>query len=619
MSEMSMVVRLLGEGKSYAGAMDSASRATGKLNADLDKLTAAMEAELAGEAAATTQKKILEAADKGASAAKVEYALALANELDSHRQLAAAIAAEAAATKDNAAWIQKTIAAEQARSHATKESAIHSTMKEMATRGATEGEVDAYYTAVQATQKENQLAEALDKKTAATKKATTATQGHGNSATRNMMAIQALAFGVQDAAQVYGTTGLAGAISASANNIIFMTSMISPQLAILSAVGVAAGQFAAILLPMAFNTKAAALEGERLNKALSEQIDQTLENAEAQRVFNRAMEEATDRGSAKSLVKQKVQEGRDIEAELQGREKTLQQLMQRRKKIEDQAKSDTAQWTIAGAVGRGTGFLDTPGKGELAGIDALIAKQQKELNSLTRKNVVNAAQQPLAQQNAAAADAEQRIAESEEYRRKKQEEDRARETKWLEQKAAEEAKAHDQFSKSRAALERETTMQLLDEEQVKRMKIMDELAERQRSIYQWLEEGRINQQDAMGMDSRSQQAAFKSLQELDGKAKAKQATDAATAFEKQLQKDKKIFANQSDGGGGNDLTAVEANSSDAFKRVFDATAGGGAANPNAQVAENTAKMRDYMRLYLEAAERQLEATKKQAVLKTGPA
>ena len=618
MADMSMVVTLSGEGKSYAGTMDSASRSTSKLNADLDKLTAAMEAELAGEAAATTQKKILEAADKGASAAKVEYAMALANELDSHRQLAAAIAAEAAATKDNAAWIQKTIAAEQARSAANKESIHHSTMKEMATRGATEEEVDAYYTAVQATQKENQLTAALSKKTEATKKATTATSGHGNSATRNMMAIQALAFGVQDAAQVYGNTGLAGALSASANNIIFMTSMISPQLAILTAVGVAAGQFAAILLPMAFNTRKAADEAARLNTIWVSDIDVLLKRADAQRDFNRAMGDAKDRGSAEGLATNTAREGQDIDAELADRRRIVSDLAA---KMRD-AKEAEAAWhreRKLGWLATGAGAMTADGVAQYKNLQTLIKKQQDEIKELEARRAANAAAQPLAAQNAAAANAEQRIEESEAFRKKKQEEDRARETKWLEQKAAEEAKAHDQFVKSKADMERATTMQLLDDEQVKRMKIMDELAERQRSIYQWLEEGRISQQDAMGMDSRSQQAAFKSLQELDGKAKAKQATDAATAFEKQLQKDKKIFANQSDGGGGNELTAVEANSSSAFKAIFDATAGGGGGNPNAQVAENTAKMKEYMRLYLEAADRQLEATKKQTGLKTGPA
>lgn len=71
------------------------------------------------------------------------------------------------------------------------------------------------------------------------------------------MAFQELARGVEDAASVYGTSGLAGALRASGNNISQFASIISPAAGAVAGLGVAIGT---VLIPKLFQSDAAAKE-----------------------------------------------------------------------------------------------------------------------------------------------------------------------------------------------------------------------------------------------------------------------------------------------------------------------------------------------------------------------
>mgnify|MGYP003385326519 CR=1 FL=1 len=102
---MDLVYRLLGQGDQFFQTMRTGAAETKRADTQLDKFTSTMDRQRSAGAASARQQEILTLADRGASAAKVEYALALAGELDSLEALQAAEAREAAAKQQSAAAV----------------------------------------------------------------------------------------------------------------------------------------------------------------------------------------------------------------------------------------------------------------------------------------------------------------------------------------------------------------------------------------------------------------------------------------------------------------------------------------------------------------------------------
>ena len=639
---MDMVVRLLGEGQSYAGTMSAAHRGTTAVNNALDKLTAAMEAELAAEGRAAKQTEILSLADKGASAAKVEYALRLAGELESHRELEVAVAAEAAAkAKADAleaarqAKVDATVAALKQQNLALREGAQAAQAAELRLAGFTDEEVRA----VQALQNENAMLKAkeaalareiqaekraiqVEEELIATVTREAATYGMTSSELRAYTAsqngasaaaikqAQAVEFatgaqmrfdrqiqkqiqsqraaqqvmsasgkghlamiettrGLEDAVQGFTNNGLKGMIQATSNNIGQIGAMIGGNAALYLGIGSVAALLGATLLPKlmewADGTKSVRdqylLLNDEAKKFHDEEMRRIDERYKAQ--FGRGREERRSQkllgsGSAKDLMSEADRLRDQIEADKEA------QIIERRKQGEILSNSPLAHLE-KNPFARGS-FHASP--------DEEVRKAQEENWKSARKEMVASRNAQL--DAARDQDLHQRLLQK------------------TEQAARDKAKQE-------------------------RKQEIDELVEEQREKSQKLHEQLTKQAEERAKKEHEFQAKLDAQNAaLEAKAEDESRKKRADELTKEVGWKKKLIDQQAEGGG-NDLTATEANSSEAFKRVFEATGRGGETNPNRIVADNTAKMLIQMRLDAELAEAELAAIKELKPFKTGPA
>lgn len=144
-------------------------------------------------------------------------------------------------------------------------------------------------------------------------------------------AIQQLAFAAEDAAAVYGTSGLAGAFRASANNLSMFAMLMNPVAGIITSIGIA---ISAAVLPSLMRWANAADAAKERQKAL---------NDEAQKEIGRRQGLIQDaQGRANVLksgdVKALEDERHKIEAEWNATKSVLEE--RRRKIIEDQKRID---------------------------------------------------------------------------------------------------------------------------------------------------------------------------------------------------------------------------------------------------------------------------------------
>lgn len=600
--------------KRNAAEGDDASK-----QAAIDKVTAAL------------KRQAFEAAH-GADAL-VLYDLKLKNATDDELAMAERLLASIAASKQaaadktkmqkeindeeeaNRAFIEQTTRAVQDSVKANQQSTIHLTMKELAQRGATEEEIDAYYAAVLAKQAEDQHTAALNNKNAALQRVTSSSNQYSSASSKNVFAIQALAFGVQDAAQVFGTMGLAGALSASANNLIFMTSIINPQLSIWVALGVAAGQFAAVLAPMAFDTHKVADAEKELVAQLEKRLELTRDLSEASREFQRDMAAATTRDKGNKLADKTREEGEDIRGEIADRTETFRKLLEERAKFEELGRKSMQGETVGGSLMRWTGMRATPGAAAITEIDTLIADEQEKLKELDERRKANEQQQREADKNAVIADARSSADESKEIAAKQRDELLKQEIKDADKRRADAAKADAAYSKDRAALEKSLMLERLTDEQQKKLKVIETLGERQRQVDQWLAEGRISFMEANSFRTRFQESSGTEIEKIDQQAKDKALTDQKSALEAQLKNAREALKESRGGMAGKDLTAVEARSAEGMRRIFDAL--GGATNPQREIARATMEHNRKLQTAIDVLEKQLKAIEKLKQVKTG--
>lgn len=480
-------------------------------------------------------------------------------------QSAAAEAKATAATAENQSWVAKTIQTEHQAARAYSESSIYLKLKEAAQRGATEAEIAEIHTAIMVQQRNDQVTEGYRRRTAAMSQATSATQSHSNSSRTNMLAIQALAFGLQDAAQVYGTTGLAGAISASANNLIFMTSLLSPHLAIVTAVGVAVGQFAVVLGPAIMGIKDQAKATEELIKQQTEQMKlQETINQQA-RSFNRAMEEAKDFDSSNSVLKQQESALRDVKEE----QDQIQQV------INDQrAKRDARKFDMAFTVGDKTNIQK-----EIDAYNKRIFDEQTKIVELSSKQLVLEQQVAKAKEKTAILDREKRAADSRQHARDQEQAMIQAEQKAYKEKAEADAAANKKFiaDRKRALQEvrdfekqlRDVRIDSLSEDDAKRQKLVDELNQRLQDIQTWKQAQIVTYSEAAQARMAAERAFRVQALQLEDEFAQRNAKEDKAAKDKAAKEAKEANKDLN-----KPLTAIETNSTDSFKRIFDATNGG---------------------------------------------
>lgn len=388
--------------------------------------------------------------------------------------------------------------------------------------------------------------------------------GMSAAAGKNLFAIQALAFGVQDFAQVVGNTGLAGGLSAAANNLIFMTSILSPHLAIVTAVGVAVAQLAAVLVPLAFNTENATKRLEEQMKRQREQIDLTLEQAKATADFNQQLRDADEMGSGRSLAKTTSNNLESVEAEIAARKEAARKLGDEWAKAEDKVREAKRTESVGGAMAADAGFRTREGEAEARFYKEESEKELKEIQKLEADAARLRKEKQIADRNSTQRDNEKFAEESRKSQREKEKQENDQFNRERDQAAKDEVAQQKAYVEERRKLERERHLEGLDEVGQKKAKVLEALAAEQEMIARWEQQGRVSSVEAQGLRMSARGSAAGKLEEIDQKA----AEDAAKNNATEVDKQRRELAKQNQKAPDN--TAVETNSSEGFKRVFDA-------------------------------------------------
>ena len=142
-----------------------------------------------------------------------------------------------------------------------------------------------------------------------------------------MFAVQQLAFGVQDAASVYGQMGFAGAVRAASNNIVQFASLIGPATGVVTALAITGLQ-----LGIDYFTKfgeAAEKAGEKVAKAFSyaQQLSQQrVSDFKRQQNLNKEAEGANSTEQIKRLRKDHADRRKELQVEIQEEKQLRNQL-----------------------------------------------------------------------------------------------------------------------------------------------------------------------------------------------------------------------------------------------------------------------------------------------------
>lgn len=589
-----LIVRLLGESAQYSATMATAEATANRFDRQLETLTSTMTRQAEAKQFSSREAAVLAIADKGASTASAEYALSVARQLDQLDQLAAAEARETAekerarqaterAATENQNWIRQTISTEQQAAQRNQQSTASLKLKEAAQRGATDAETDAIFAALQLQQRNAQLTAAYEQRTAAIQRTTSASGAHSNAARTNMLAIQALAFGLQDAAQVYGTTGLAGAISASANNIIFMTSLLNPHLAIVTAVTVAVGQFAVVLGPAILGTKNQAQATEDLIKSQTRQAQVQTQINDLIRAGNRAMEEINDSGGATQILRRTESSLRDNQQEQAQIQETIHAELRARERRVAIRNEERRMMSVASRAAVDAGFVsETVSKQELAGYNARIIEQQQKLQELGAKELILQKQLEAAKREQAALGDRESQMEARRHAANQREEEFSTRLRINQEKreAADRAQKEFQAKRDDALQQLQQVQQqatplaenAAQEREQRRAQAADELAVRLRDVDTWKRAQILSYQEATAARLAAEQAFLNQTRqaEIDFQERAAREKKQADAKAREEQKkerttDRDISRAQS---------AVETNSTEAFRAVFNATNGG---------------------------------------------
>lgn len=646
---MDLVVRLLGDASSTIGAATASKSAWKSVDNQINSLIETMRRQQAETTNSARVTKVLELADKGASAAKVDLALQLANEADAQDLLNAENAEGAAieakrqasiaalistlekqanetghvadltavyqlemleASDAEMQWANSllaTIALTQQKGLAEKQSTADSNANAAAIRSQelagktliqslnqqrlalTQGALAARLHAIENSNlslTDKSLAfslergnELLRQRQQMSMRAAAAATGHSAAANKTALVLQALSFGVQDAAQVYGNTGLAGAISASANNLIFMTSLMNPHLAIVTALVVAGGQFLAVLWPTITGTKNQKEALEELLKTQQKQLEQQEKINSLIREGNRAREAVTDGQSANSLVKNKEASLRDIKEETDQIQALIAQQLRAREQRLAIRNEERSRLTLMGQGTTAVGITaETVSQKELDAFNKRIIEQQGKLNELAAKEKVIQEQLAAARKVANSTNEIERRAAATRHAAAQEEADwktrqaiakqtADRDAADLKQRVAARRDAEKEIASFQKQMQ-ETRIDNLDEDNQKRQKLADELNERLRHVKEWKDAQILSYQEAAQARMDAERAFRTQAIALEGQFEERKAKEAEKAMKEEKAKKKKIDSETKD------VSALTTDSAAGFKAVFNATNGG---------------------------------------------
>lgn len=501
----------------------------------------------------------------------VVTALTLRNEAVAKAAAADRAAAQAAA--DNLAWIQKTIQAGHEAAQTTQASTIYTKLKEAATRGATDAQINEIYTAHLVEQKNKQLEESFKRRAAAQNQSTQSLAQHGGASRSSLMAMQAMAFGVQDAAQVYGSTGLAGAISASANNLIFMTQMLNPHLAIVTAVVVAGGQFLAVLWPTITGLKNQKEATEELVKSQEDALKLQTSLNQMVREGRRAMEGVKDYQSAKSLASTKESSLKDLQDE----EQQIQTQINGQRKLRDERVAirteERRMMSWLRARGADVGVVrETVTQKEIEEHNKRIYDQQVKIFEIKQRQAVLEQQLAEARKKESSENVLKRRADAAKANRERDLADWQAAQKAAKEKATKDAaelKAKQaerkRATKAIATFNSQINVDKKSKDDQKRQKLLETLMARKRMLEGWKNASVITAQEAAAGRIAAEQAYFNKRKLLEEDFKKR---DQKKALAKRRAMTKKTQAVKTD------LRGVETNSQAGFKAIFEATNGG---------------------------------------------
>lgn len=255
----------------FEGASRTAEATTRRFGGSLDSIVGKLEAQRASMQENATVAAIYAAAEKGANAASVQYALSLERRIQQEKKLREARELEVAAENRRKSAIMQTIQMMEQQVRTYGMTSTQLAIYRLNEMGATADELK-HALAL------HQKIQALESSGTAYQQATVAAMQNMAATTRGMMIAQQLSFAIEDAATQYGDQGLAGAIRASANNLVMVGMLMGGQTGIYVALASAALQLGMALTKAGKNAKDAGSDFADFEKHL-ERVKKSIESA----------------------------------------------------------------------------------------------------------------------------------------------------------------------------------------------------------------------------------------------------------------------------------------------------------------------------------------------------
>ena len=264
-----LAVKLSLEGSQYESGIKVAESSTRRWGGSLDGIIQKMEMQSQGLEETSRRAAIFSAAQKGASSATIDYALSLDKQLESMEKLAVAEAAAAQAEKTRRSGIHRVVESLREEYLALSMNAAQLQEYKLEQLGASETTIKHVRSLIAKIEALKAEKLALNGVGMAQRDANQNMASLTMGAARGQMVMMQLAFAVEDAATVYGDMGLAGAVRASANNLVMAAMMVNPLAGIYAAVASTVLQLGIAFAKNAQSTEEQIKANERLEKSLN--------------------------------------------------------------------------------------------------------------------------------------------------------------------------------------------------------------------------------------------------------------------------------------------------------------------------------------------------------------
>jgi len=326
-----LAVKLSLDSAGYESGIRLSEQSTRRWGTSLDSIIEKMEMQGQHVEESSRRAAIFAAAQKGANSQTVAYALALDKQLEAAERLAASEAQAAQAEKIRRASIQQIVDGlrEEYMTYGLTNTEIQ--VYKLQQMGASDATIQAARSLanklelMKQNDSANKITAASNVLVASTERdSLQATMAASAAMTKKMMIVQSLAYGVEDAATVYGTSGLTGAVRASANNIVMAAMLINPKIGIYAALGSAAIQLGAAFMKSGSDAKTAADMYQAYEDRIKA-IDQVLQNAISRQNQLRGLDSS---GSAENAI-------RSIEEEMNAKKSVLRTAVAEQQALQD--------------------------------------------------------------------------------------------------------------------------------------------------------------------------------------------------------------------------------------------------------------------------------------------